>query len=81
MLQEKVMEVVANVKRMTLRKGDRLGKTKGFYRMFGGGCRQLLTVNGKVDEFPYSAEKAALCKLPAPHPHRIRISARTVERL
>ena len=68
-LGEKLDQCIARVKSMTLRKGDRLGKTKRYYQTFGGGCRQMFTVNGRVDEYPYSLKKAIPCRLPGPHPH------------
>lgn len=46
------------------------GLTKHFYVMNGGGCRQMFTTKGRVDEFPYSTTDALRCHRRGGHPHR-----------
>lgn len=70
-LLEAINRVVERFQRR--RPSDKFGKTKLFYQTFGGGCRKMFTKNGRVCEFPYSLEKAIVCKQSGPHPHRQRL--------
>jgi len=46
-------------------------KTKEYYLMFNGGCRQImLDEKGNIDEFPHDLDNAILCKQPGKHPHK-----------
>ena len=46
-------------------------KSKEYYLMYNGGCRQvMLDDKGNMDEYPHNFKLAEKCKQPGKHPHK-----------